>query len=420
MRILYVCSDLGIPVLGSRGGSIHVRSLVNAFTRAGHSVVLASPVLTKSSWETPALLDVPVIHLPPSAPIDSAPRSVDAFATTVGAVSPLADELRRILYNSELADALRFRFRDAPPDIVYERCASYGIAGAVVAGALGVPLFLEVNAPLLLEQQLYRRGQGVGELAAASERWTIGRAAAVVVVSAPLREYAISLGVSPERVHIVPNGIDGTIFRPGPRAPAVRARWGLDGEPIVGFVGGYQPWHGIDSLPALLERLLPRHPAVRLMVVGDGRGRQNFEDQIEARGLSAHIRITGAVPHEEVPALIREFDVAVAPYPPPAHDFYFSPLKLFEYMGCAAAIAAPRLGQIEEVIRHGETGLLYSPSDPDALADACDRLLSDRELGRRLGLAAAAEVHDKYTWDQNAARITRIAETLVEKRLVAP
>jgi glycosyltransferase involved in cell wall biosynthesis len=420
MRILYVCSDLGIPVLGSRGGSIHVRSLIDAFTRARHSVILASPVLTKSSWETPARIDVPVIHLPPSALTDSAPRSVDAFAATVGAVSPLADELRRILYNGDLADALRRRFRDAPPDIVYERCASYGIAGAVVADALGVPLFLEVNAPLLLEAQLYRRGQGVGELAAASERWTISRAAAVLVVSAPLREHIVSLGVVPERVHIVPNGIDGAVFRPGPRAPAVRARWGLDGEPIVGFVGGYQPWHGIDTLPALIEHLLPRHPAVRLMVVGDGRGRRQFEDQIEARGLSAHVRVTGAVPHEEVPALIREFDVAVAPYPLPAHDFYFSPLKLFEYMGCAAAIAAPRLGQIEEVIRHGETGLLYSPSDPDALADACDRLLSDRELARRLGLAAAAEVHDKYTWDQNAARITRIAETLVEKRLVAP
>jgi glycosyltransferase involved in cell wall biosynthesis len=345
---------------------------------------------------------------------------VDAFAATVSATTPLADDLRRILYNGELADALRRRFRDAPPDIVYERCASYGIAGAVVADALGVPLFLEVNAPLLLEEQLYRRGQGVGELAAASERWTLSRAAAVLVVSAPLREYVVSLGVAQERVHIVPNGIDGAVFRPGPRAHAIRARWGLDGEPIVGFVGGYQPWHGIDTLPALLERLLPRHPAVRLMVVGDGRGRRNFESQIEARGLSAHIRVTGAVPHEDVPALIREFDVAVAPYPLPAHDFYFSPLKLFEYMGCAAAIAAPRLGQIEEVIRHGETGLLYSPSDPDALADACDQLLSDRELARRLGLAAAAEVREKYTWDQNAARITRIAEMLVEKRLVAP
>ena len=420
MRILYVCSDLGIPVLGNRGGSIHVRSLVNAFTRAGHSVVLASPLLTKSSWETPARLDVPVIHVPPSSLTDSASRSVDAFAATVGANSPLAGELRRILYNDQLADALRSQFRDAPPDIVYERCTRYGTAGAVVADTLGVPLLLEVNAPLLLEDRIYRRGQGIGALAAAAERWTITRAGAVLVVSAPLRDYVVSLGVAQERVHTVPNGIDGDIFRPGPRAPAVRARWGLDGEPIVGFVGGYQPWHGIDALPRLLERLLPRHPGVRLVVVGDGHVRRDFERQIEARGLSANVRVTGGIPHEEVPALIREFDVAVAPYPLPAHDFYFSPLKLFEYMGCAAAIAAPRLGQIEEVIRHGETGLLYSPSDPEGLAQACDRLLSDRELARGLGLAAATEVHDKYTWDHNAARITRIAETLVEKRAAAP
>ena len=420
MRILYVCSDLGIPVLGNRGGSVHVRSRVNAFRRAGHSVVLASPLLTKSSWERPARLEVPVLHLAPSALTDSASRSVDAFAATLGVTSPLPDELRRILYNRDLAEALRGRFRDAPPDIIYERCAIYGTAGAVAAEALGVPLLLEVNAPLLLEDRIYRRGEGANELAAAAERWTITRASAVFVVSAAVRAYVVSLGVAEERVHSVPNGIDAEAFRPGPRAPAVRARWDLDGEPVVGFVGGYQPWHGIDALPALLERLLPRHPDVRLVVVGDGRGRREFERQIESRGLAAHVRVTGAVPHEDVPALIREFDVAVAPYPPPTHDFYFSPLKLFEYMGCAAAIAAPRLGQIEEVLHHGETGLLYSPSDPAAFADACDRLLSDRALARRLGVAAAAEVRDKYTWDRNAARITQIAEPLIAKRAAVP
>ena len=420
MKILYVCSDLGIPVLGNRGGSIHVRSLVSAFARAGHSVIVASPLLTKSSWERPARLEVPVLRVEPSSATDSAWRSVDAFVATLGATSAVPDELRRILYNHDLAEALRRTFRDEAPDIIYERCAIYGTGGAVAAEALGAPLLLEVNAPLLVEDRIYRRGQGAGELAAAAERWTITRAAAVLVVSAPVREYVVSLGVAQERVHTVPNGIDAEVFRPGPRAPAVRARWGLNGEPVVGFVGGYQPWHGIDALPALLERLLPRHPDVRLVVVGDGRGRREFERQVEARGLAAHVRVTGAVPHEDVPALIREFDVAVAPYPPPDHDFYFSPLKLFEYMGCAAAIAAPRLGQIEEVVRHGDTGLLYAPSDPKAFADACDRLLSDRALARRLGVAAAADVRAKYTWDRNAARITRIAETLIGKRAVAP
>ena len=419
MRILYVSSDLGIPVLGHRGGSVHVRSLVDALARAGHSVVVASPLLTKSQWETPARLDVPVLRVEPSALTTSASRSLEAFAATVGATNLLQDELRRILYNDDLADALRRRCQHAPPDAIYERGSIYGTAGASVARALGVPLLLEVNAPLALEDRTYRGGSGLGELAGAAERWTVSQADAVLAVSSPLREHVVSLGVPAERVHVVPNGVDTELFRPGLRATAVRTRWGLDGGPVLGFVGGYQPWHGILVLPALLERLLPRHPGLRLVVVGDGRGRHELEREIVARGLAAHTRLTGAVPHEEVPALIREFDVAVAPYLRPAHDFYFSPLKLFEYMGCAAAIAAPRLGQIEEVVRDGETGLLYSPFEPDALAEACDRLLSDRDLGRRLGLAAAAEVRRKYTWDHNAARVTRIAEALLAERTAA-
>jgi len=419
MKILYVSSDLGIPVLGHRGGSVHVRSLVEALARAGHSVVLASPLLTKSPWERPARLDVPILHVEPSAATRSASRSLEAFGVMVKTTQAFASDLRRILYNDDLVSALRTHCQHAPPDAIYERCAIYGTAGASVARALDVPLLLEVNAPLALEERMYRGGSGLGELAPAAERWTLSQADAVLVVSSSLREHVVSLGVLPERVHVVPNGVDTELFRPGPRAPAVRERWGLNGGPVVGFVGSYQPWHGVQVLPALLERLLPRYPGLHLVVVGDGRDRVQLDREIEARGLAAHTRLTGPVPHEEVPALIREFDVAVAPYQGPAHDFYFSPLKLFEYMGCAAAIAAPRLGQIEEVVRDGETGLLYSPSEPDALAATCDRLLSDRDLGRRLGLAAAADVRRKYTWDHNAARVTRIAESLLSERTAA-
>jgi glycosyltransferase involved in cell wall biosynthesis len=169
-------------------------------------------------------------------------------------------------------------------------------------------------------------------------------------------------------------------------------------------------------LPEMLERLLPRHPSLRLVVVGDGRHREQLEADITRRGLAASAIITGPVAHEDVPALIREFDVAVAPYTDPAHEFYFSPLKLFEYMGCAAAVAAPRLGQIEEIIRDGETGVLYAPADPDGLFAACDRLLSDAPLRRRLGRAAAETVRREYTWDRNAARIGAIAHSLIERR----
>ncbi|HYQ82917.1 MAG TPA: glycosyltransferase family 4 protein, partial [Rubrobacter sp.] len=110
------------------------------------------------------------------------------------------------------------------------------------------------------------------------------------------------------------------------------------------------------------------------------------------------------------------FDVALAPYPRPAHDFYFSPLKLFEYLACGAPVVAASLGQIAEVIRHGETGLLYPPGELDALVASCARLLEDPDLRRRMGRAAAKEIRDRYTWDHNAARVIDLARSLIAER----
>jgi glycosyltransferase involved in cell wall biosynthesis len=125
---------------------------------------------------------------------------------------------------------------------------------------------------------------------------------------------------------------------------------------------------------------------------------------------------TGWLPHEEVAAVIRRFDVALAPYPRPKHDFYFSPLKLFEYMACGVPVVAGRLGQIEEVVRDGETGLLYPPDEPEALTTACDRLLTTPNLRHRLGSAAAKDVHGRYTWDHNAERVVELARSLIAAR----
>ena len=416
MKILYLCADLGIPVLGGRGGSIHVRSLVAALVRAGHSVVVVSPLATKSHWDEPARIDAPFVLSEPSATTEAAARSLEEIGSRLGAADAVASEVRRALYNEDVRQALRRRFAASPPDVIYERHSLYGVAGAMVAEDLGVPLLLEVNAPVAAEDRAYRAGTGLGGLAEAAERFTLSRADAVFVVSSLLREHVLELGADPARVHVMPNGVDPTLFRPGASSHAVRERWGLDGGPVLGFVGGYQPWHGVQLLPALLERLLPRHPGLCLVVVGDGRGRELLEADVARRGLGASTIISGPVPHEDVPALIREFDVAVAPYSDPAHDFYFSPLKLFEYMSCGAAVAAPRLGQIEEIVRDGDTGLLYSPSDHEGLLSACDRLLSDPPLRRRLGQAAADAVRGEYTWDRNAARIGAIADSCVRQR----
>src|SRR5262249_23095897 len=245
------CPDLGIPVLGRKGAAVHVRSLAAALARAGHAVAVAAAVLQKSPWEPAAGLDLPVLHFPPGPEAQAAVLAVKEFTDTLGVADSLPGEFRRILLNRDLVRQLRRRFDDDPPDFIYERASLYGTAGAVLAGELRRPLLVELNAPLALEQSTYR-ATALGELAAYAERWALSRAGAVRVFPEPLREYVTGLGLDPGRVHTVPNGVDAALFRPGPADAQVRARWRLGDGPLLGFVGGLRPWHGVEALPGLL------------------------------------------------------------------------------------------------------------------------------------------------------------------------
>src|SRR5437660_8093419 len=138
MKILYLCSDLGIPVLGRKGASVHLRSLVTAFVRAGHSVVLAAPLLNKSPWEGPAKLDVSLLHLPPSADIVNAVLALKAFNETLGVTNSLPGQFRRILYHQDIVTPITRRFEHDPPDLIYERASLYSTAGLPLAQDLNV------------------------------------------------------------------------------------------------------------------------------------------------------------------------------------------------------------------------------------------------------------------------------------------
>lgn len=415
MKILYLCTDLGIPILGRKGASVHVREMVRALVQAGHTLIVASPVLEKSPWDRPADIDGTVLHIPLAETSDATALCVKSFNEMIGVENTLPGEIRRITYNDEVFRRLKRRFEGAPPDCIYERASLYGTAGVQLAQALNVPLLLEVNSPLTIEQSTYRR-TAFGELAAAAERWTLSRADAVLAVSEPLRQQLLGQGLDPSRVHVLPNGVNADLFRPEPRVPGVRARWKLGDGPVLGFVGGLRPWHGVDILPTVLHRLISRYPNLRLIFVGDGPLRDKLESDLREKEVLHHAVFTGGLAHTEVPQILRHFDVALAPYPQLDHPFYFSPLKLFEYMGCGIPVVASAIGQIAQVVRHQETGLLYPPGDVETLTAHCDRLLSDPGERERFGKAAAEEVHGRYTWGHNAARVAEMAHTLRQER----
>jgi glycosyltransferase involved in cell wall biosynthesis len=151
-----------------------------------------------------------------------------------------------------------------------------------------------------------------------------------------------------------------------------------------------------------------------LLIVGDGPGREALENYTHSRGLSHAITFTGEVSHDYIPHYIAAMDITVAPYIP-NENFYFSPIKIFEYMARGKPVIAGSIGQVEEVITDGRTGMLFEPGNLDQLTAALVKLMRDAQLRQYLGEKAKAWVLKERTWDNNARQVAGIARELIEK-----
>jgi glycosyltransferase involved in cell wall biosynthesis len=279
---------------------------------------------------------------------------------------------------------------------VYERYSPFGAAGGWTCRHHRVPHLLEVNAPLAWEGARHR-GQALPEVAGLLERAAFGSTSRIVAVSEELRDQLVEDGVEASKIRVVPNGVDPALFTS--RGPTRRCCG--DESLVVGFAGSLKPWHGLESLIDAFRALSP-DPRFHLLVVGDGPLTGRLEEL--RREHPGQVTLTGAVPLEDVPAYLRAMDVAVAPYPA-LERFYFSPLKVLEYMACGCAVVASRIGQLKSLIRHGETGWLVPPGDPAAIADSIRRLASDADLRRILGSRAAEEAHRSHSWQRRIESI---------------
>jgi glycosyltransferase involved in cell wall biosynthesis len=376
-RLAYVCADAGIPVFGSKGASVHVQEVVRALRSAGVDVEIFAVRCEAASAHL--LPDVPCHPLPAPEGSDAAERERQALA--------LYDVVPHLLD------------RAGPFDMIYERYSLWSTAAMRYARRHAIPGLLEVNAPLIEEQAAHRVliDRAAAERCAADVFET---ADAVLAVSRPVAEYVAS--VAPlATVHVVPNGVD-----PDRCAPhVVPARPAGAGVRTLGFVGSMKPWHGIDLLLDAFDRVQLRMPASRLLIVGDGPERA----RVAARASqSDSVVLTGPVPAGGIPSLLTSMDVAVAPYPDRS-DFYFSPLKIFEYMSAGLPIVASRIGQIDEILEHDRTAVLVRPGDAAAIADAVIALFEDPARRCRLGGAARARARERHTWSAVAGRILDIA-----------
>jgi glycosyltransferase involved in cell wall biosynthesis len=302
--------------------------------------------------------------------------------------------------NSHLYERLQ---RAGPFDLVYERYSLWSVAGMQYARVSGVPGLLEVNAPLIEEQAAYR---GLVDRASAEQvaERVFADAESIIAVSTGVRTYLHRYPAARGRVHLVANGVNPARFPPG----ATPSHPGSTESFTVGFVGSLKPWHGLAILVDAFARLHASCPSTRLLVVGDGPQRKSLEADLSARQLSGAAEIVGAVAPSAVAGLLASMDVAVAPYPQQEH-FYFSPLKVYEYMAAGIPVVASRIGDLPDLIQDGRNGLLCRPGDAVELAAALVRLQQDAELRVRLGLAGRQSVLQHHTWDAIARRILNMA-----------
>jgi glycosyltransferase involved in cell wall biosynthesis len=323
-------------------------------------------------------------------------------------------ELLELAYNVPAAIELMRRTR-RPTRAIFERYAIFALAGTWVARRRNLPLVIEVSFTASMPL-VRRRSPLLRPLALRLDRLVLRRAALVLVVSSFLRDHLINdLGVEARRILVLPNAADPDAFDPAQAPIRDVGSTPLRGRKVVGFVGTFAPWHGLQLLLDAFVELAPRHPQAVLLLVGDGPERAGLERRLASTGLADRVVFAGTISHRDLPRFVAAFRIAVLP----DTNTYGSPMKIFEYMAMARAIVAPDYGPVLDVIRQGENGLVFKRQDRGSLRAALESLLLDEEAVSRLGQGARATVVDRHNWMRNTVSWIAALEALEVPRITA-
>lgn len=371
MRIAYVSTDPGIPVFGCKGASIHVQEMVRSFLAKGADVTLISPRMD----------DAPPADL----------RGVVRCPLPTPGGDPNERASQQIALNRHVSQALDDL---GPFDLIYERHALFANAAMEFARRQRIPSVLEVNAPLIDEQTRHRSlGRIDDAILLACHAFVCAQN--IIAVSPEVAEYAEGLGAQAERIQVEPNAVNPSRFPNSAR---------FDGPFRAGFLGTLKPWHDVALILEAFSLLKQTVPDAELLIVGDGPERPKLTRQVEAAGLTDAVHFTGAVPAAEVPDWLAQMHVGLAAYRGD-DPFYFSPLKLYEYMAAGLPSVVSNVGNLASMIDEGQTGVSVPPDCPKALSEALAQLAGNPELVQTMGRQARSRVFATQTWDHVAERV---------------
>lgn len=372
--ILHVL-DHALPELS--GYSVRNHNVLRALRRHGLPVVGMAPAADGPSEQE--VDGVPYVRLPlRSSTLGSAPRLLGLFG-----------DLRRALA------ARRVSVLHAHTPV------RTGLPALWAARAAGVPIVYELHGQWEesgVERRRMSRRSVRYQASHRLETWLMRHVDSLAAISRGLISDAQRRGVAAERIFHVPNGVDTCGFRPRPADAELAERHGLQGKTVVGFIGFFFAHEGIDILLRAFAQLLVQQPDARLLLVGDGDTHAELRAEVSRLALDSHVVMTGRVPHADIQRYYSVCDVLVYPRRPARITELVAPLRPLEAMAMGRAVVASDVGGLREIVRHGETGLLFPPGDAASLATTLARLAADPPYRARLREGARRFAAEERDW----------------------
>jgi glycogen(starch) synthase len=384
MRILHVL-DHSLPL--HSGYTFRTRAIVAAQRARGLEVACLTGARHQGAGPDPEIIEgIPFFRTPRPAP----------------APSPLA-EWREVRALSRRLSALVEEWK--PDQLHVHSPVLNALAALPVARRRGLPLLYEIRAfweDAAVGNGTGREGSARYRLIQRLETWAARRADAVAVICEGLRRDLVARGIAPEKILIAPNGVDMSVFG-NPLGPdlALARRLGLKGADVVGFIGSFYDYEGLDDLIAAMPLLLAKRPKAHLLLVGGGPMEAALKAQAAASPARDRIHFAGRVDHHEVDRYYGLIDILAYPRKAMRLTELVTPLKPLEAMAQRKLVVASNVGGHRELIEDGVTGTLFPAGDPQALAEALDTLFANRAQWDQRRDVARRFVERDRNWSSN-------------------
>jgi PEP-CTERM/exosortase A-associated glycosyltransferase len=295
------------------------------------------------------------------------------------------------------------------PHLIHAHSPVLNAAPALKVGRrLGLPVVYEVRAfweDAAVDHGTTTEGSLRYRLTRQFETRALQRAHHVFTICEGLRSDIAQRGIAPSKITVIPNAVDIDAFQVSGQADeALQSRLGLQGCTVVGFIGSFYAYEGLDLLIETLPSVLKALPKIKVLLVGGGPQEQALKAQVERAQLQAHVVFTGRVPHAEVQRYYDLIDVLAYPRHSMRLTELVTPLKPLEAMAQGRVLVASDVGGHKELITDGQTGRLFQAGSSESLANTLLEVITQKETWPALSRAGRQFVESQRNWPVSVAR----------------